>query len=197
MHALPPRLIEDLRRRYAEPHRHYHTQQHIDAMLAELRITPEPVHERHVLEAAIWFHDAIYDTHRRDNESRSAELAVRELGDAGWAAADIARVEKLILATADHAAARSLIATEPDAALFLDLDLAILGARPGVYDAYAKAVRQEFSWVGDADYRAGRLGVLNRFLAQSRLYHTDYYLTELDIIACDNMQREQIALLRG
>ena len=191
---LPQSLIEELRQRYAEPHRHYHTQQHIDTLLQELHITPVPVRNREVVEAAIWFHDAIYDTRRQDNEARSAELAVSQLRDAGWAADNIARVEKLILATGDHTTAADDAAS--DLALFLDLDLSILGARPSVYDAYAKAIRQEFEWVSDADYRAGRSRVLTRFLAQSRLFRTDYYL-ELDIIACDNLQREQIALLRG
>lgn len=192
---LPSNLIDDLRRRYAEPHRHYHTQQHIDALLAELRITPVPVHKPDVVEAAIWFHDAIYDTHRQDNEARSAELATSQLRDAGWAADSIASVEKLILATADHTSAAAALHEEPDAALFLDLDLSILGAFPPRYDAYAKAIRLEFDWVPEADYRAGRLRVLTRFLAQSRMFRTDYYVGQLDIIACDNMQREQIALL--
>jgi predicted metal-dependent HD superfamily phosphohydrolase len=194
---LPSTLTDALRHRYVEPHRHYHTQQHIDVLLAELRVTPVPVHNRDVIEAAIWFHDAIYDTQRRDNEARSAELAVTQLRDAGWSSESIASVARLILATADHASAMDVLAAEPDAALFLDLDLSILGARPSVYDAYAKGVRQEFSWVNDDDYRAGRLGVLERFLGQSRLFRTDHYLGLFDIIACDNMQREQIALLRG
>ncbi|MDB5813822.1 MAG: hypothetical protein JWN23_939 [Rhodocyclales bacterium] len=76
-------LIDELRRRYAEPHRHYHTQQHIDALLAELHITPVPVHKHEVVEAAIWYHDAIYDTRKHDNEARSAELAATQLRDAG------------------------------------------------------------------------------------------------------------------
>lgn len=194
---LPAKLIDDLHQRYAEPHRHYHTQQHVDTLLAELRITPVPVHNRDVVEAAIWFHDALYDTHRQDNEARSAELAAMQLKDAAWSAEPIARVVKLILATADHTAAKEVVNEEPDAALFLDLDLAILGARPPVYDAYAKAIRQEFDWVPDAGYRTGRARMLTRFLAQPRLFRIDYYAGQLDIIACDNMQREQIALLRG
>ena len=191
---LPHTLIEELRQRYAEPHRHYHTQQHIDALLKELRTVPVPIHNREVVEAAIWFHDAIYDTRRQDNEARSAELATTQLRDAGWDAVKIAFVEKLILATANHSVAANVLSDVPDAALFLDIDLSILGARTSVYDTYAKDIRQEFDWVPEADYRAGRLRVLTRFLAASRLFRTDYYL-ELDIIACHNLQREQIALL--
>ena len=191
---LPHTLIEGLRQRYAEPHRHYHTQQHIDALLKELHTVPVPIHNREVVEAAIWFHDAIYDTRRQDNEARSAELATTQLRDAGWDADKIAFVEKLILATANHSVAANVLSDVPDAALFLDMDLSILGARTSVYDTYAKNIRQEFDWVPEADYRAGRLRVLTRFLAASRLFRTDYYL-ELDIIACHNLQREQIALL--
>ncbi|GAA5172693.1 hypothetical protein [Viridibacterium curvum] len=189
--TLPTRLIDSLRIRYAEPHRRYHTQQHVDDLLAELRRTPEPVQDRAVVEAAIWFHDAIYDTRRQDNEALSAELAASALADAGWQAAPIARVVTLIRATADHMAA----AQDPDAALFLDLDLAILGADAKTYDAYAHGVRAEFGWVSEADYRAGRTRVLTRFLSQSRLYRTAYYAGQLDILACDNLQRE-LARLR-
>ncbi|MFT3734379.1 MAG: hypothetical protein QM776_05065 [Rhodocyclaceae bacterium] len=188
---LPVHLIDSLRARYAEPHRHYHTQQHIDALLAELRITPVPVHDRTVVEAAIWFHDAIYDTRQQNNEALSAELAASALRDAGWQPEPIARVVTLIRATADHTVA----AQEADADLFLDLDLSILGADVPTYDAYANGVRGEFAWVSDADYRAGRSRVLTRFLKQPRLYRTAYYAGQLDILACDNLQRE-LARLR-
>lgn len=188
---LPDSLLDSLRVRYAEPQRHYHTQTHIDALLAELRATPVAVDDRSVLEAAIWFHDAIYDTQRQDNESRSADLAAGALAQAGWPSASVARVVMLIRATADHAAAVS----DPDAALFLDLDLSILGAPGPAYDAYAQGVRREFGWVSDREYRAGRSRVLTRFLAQPRLFRTEYYSGQLDILACDNLQRE-LARLR-
>ena len=60
----------DLVARYGEPHRRYHTLEHIDEMLAvadRLEATDE-------VTGAVWFHDAIYDPSRADNEARSAVL---------------------------------------------------------------------------------------------------------------------------
>ena len=62
-------LYQDLVARYREPHRRYHTLQHLEECFArfdELRALAE--HPRDV-ELAIWFHDAIYDTRRSDNDA--------------------------------------------------------------------------------------------------------------------------------
>jgi predicted metal-dependent HD superfamily phosphohydrolase len=74
------------------------------------------------VELAIWFHDAIYDTHSQENEERSAELASRRILEAGGGADLVKSVVGLILATKAHDAA--LI---QDAALLIDVDLSILG----------------------------------------------------------------------
>jgi predicted metal-dependent HD superfamily phosphohydrolase len=63
------RVFAELVKRYSSPERHYHTLMHIEAML-ELLPQPSPA-----LVLAVWFHDAVYDTHSADNEERSAALA--------------------------------------------------------------------------------------------------------------------------
>ena len=60
-------LLLDLTRRYAEPHRHYHTLEHVAGMLYEGRAFP--LDDGQVL--AVWFHDAVYDARRSDNRSRA------------------------------------------------------------------------------------------------------------------------------
>ncbi|KAG2443452.1 hypothetical protein HXX76_001809 [Chlamydomonas incerta] len=71
---------------YSEPHRHYHALSHLDAITswvekalardgpACLEAFDEPV-----LLWSAWFHDAIYEPQRHDNELRSAELAAEML----------------------------------------------------------------------------------------------------------------------
>jgi predicted metal-dependent HD superfamily phosphohydrolase len=57
---------------YNEAHRAYHTLTHIDSMLTldgRGRIV-----ESDAIELATWFHDAVYDPTRSDNEERSAEM---------------------------------------------------------------------------------------------------------------------------
>ena len=68
---------------YAEPHRAYHTGAHIADCLAKLaRIEGLGGHQRQLLTWAIWWHDAIYDPARPDNEEASAEMARRDLAGA-------------------------------------------------------------------------------------------------------------------
>ena len=68
-----------LRVRYAEPHRAYHTQAHVDAMLAGLQELGEMIVHPAAVELAIWYHDAVYDPAAADNEARSADLLRAEL----------------------------------------------------------------------------------------------------------------------
>ncbi len=49
---------------------------HIEDCLAQVRASTDLTDgERNLLEAAVWFHDAIYDPTRQDNEAESARLA--------------------------------------------------------------------------------------------------------------------------
>src|SRR5262245_42014043 len=121
-------LKSELTALYEAPDRYYHGLAHVESLLALAREYRAALSDPNAVEAAIWFHDAIYDSARRDNEERSAELAVRQL--AGRAAADrVARVEAMIKATATHQVPDlGDEAARRDAALFLDFDLSILGA---------------------------------------------------------------------
>jgi len=115
----------------------------------------------------LWFHDAIYDPRAADNELRSAALAREVLANASVSASRVDRIEQLILATRTHESDGS-----PDVALLLDLDLSVLGAAPDVYADYAVAIRQEYAWVPEADYRRARAAVLQRFLDRPTLFLT-------------------------
>ncbi len=80
MSLIAGKLRDELVRAYAAPERHYHNLAHIEAMLelhAQRTRTHCPI--RQAVEAAIWFHDAVYDTRRHDNEERSAQLAADRL----------------------------------------------------------------------------------------------------------------------
>jgi predicted metal-dependent HD superfamily phosphohydrolase len=77
--TLPDELLAKLRARYAEPHRHYHALGHVEALLRWLDSYRALAAKPALIEAAIWFHDAVYDTRRHDNEARSAHWARDEL----------------------------------------------------------------------------------------------------------------------
>ena len=163
-----PELAHNLRQRYAEPHRHYHTMAHIEAMLAQFEAHRGSVAQPELVEAAIWFHDAIYDPLRHDNEAQSARLAAARLTEAGWPAERVDRVAGLIRMTAGHKAPPD----DPDAALLLDLDLAILAAPSAAYAWYVKQIRQEYAHVSDNAFQAGRAGFVEQMLARQQIYLT-------------------------
>src|SRR5215467_4942919 len=95
------RIRDELVRAYRAPDRHYHNLAHIEAMLDLMRWHRGALSDPTSVEAAIWFHDAVYDTRRHDNEEKSAELAVARLAGV-LSPADIERVAKMIQATAGH-----------------------------------------------------------------------------------------------
>ncbi|WP_310529721.1 hypothetical protein [Nocardioides sp.] len=111
---------------------------------------------------AAWFHDAVYDG-QPDAEQRSAMLAEAALPDPP--AAEVARLVRM---TEHHQA----FPDDLNAAALSDADLAILAADPGRYDAYARDVRLEYAHVSDADFRAGRAGVLSDLLTGPSLFRT-------------------------
>ena len=187
---LPAALTANLAARYAEPHRQYHTVAHVEALLRHLdahrTLARQPAH----IEAAIWYHDVVYDTRRNDNETCSADIARFELMSIGWLGIDVERVAGMVEATRHH----RVVDGDSDTLLFLDLDLSVLGAGASEYDAYRDAIRAEFSWVPGTDYRAGRAQVLRAFLERDAIYRTPELAARWEAPARSNLQRELAAL---
>lgn len=180
-----------LEARWREPHRHYHTIQHLDECLALLdSVRGEAVRPEEV-EAALWLHDAVYDPPAADNEERSAALAAELLAAGGVEGEVIARVRTMILATRHDA-------TPPpgDAALVCDIDLAILGADQARFDEYERQVRDEFAWVPDPIFRARRLEILRTLMARPQLFATPSLRARFEERARANLTRS-IAQLEG
>jgi predicted metal-dependent HD superfamily phosphohydrolase len=168
-------LKKELSEIYGAPHRHYHGLAHVEALLALAKRHRADLADPEVVEAAIWFHDAVYDSTRKDNEEKSAELATKRLS--GRVAAErLRRIAGMIEATATHQIPDFADETgRRDAALFLDMDLSILGAPPAEFDAYEQAVRQEYGWVDEPAWRAGRAAVLKSFLQRPFIFHTEIF----------------------
>ncbi len=176
--------LADLALRYSEPHRRYHDISHLEACLCVLeahRALAERIGEVLV---AVLFHDAIYDPTRRDSESASATLARDVLSRGGACEGSIERITGMIMATRDH---------DPrgagDAALLLDVDLSILGEDEATFDRYDRAIREEYAFVPDEAYRAGRRAVLEGFLSRQRIYQTAPIHAEREAIARANLTR--------
>lgn len=182
----------DLADRYAQPHRHYHNNAHVLAVLrdatilaGELRL---PAQERAVLTIAAGAHDVVYDGRPGDDERRSASWARDWLTRADVGQAHVARIEALVLATVTHSASSD----DLTASVLLDADLAILGAEPGEYDRYRAAVRKEYAALDEATWRAGRAAVLSELLARDPLYGTDAARRRWESMAKANIARDTL-----
>jgi predicted metal-dependent HD superfamily phosphohydrolase len=174
-----------LRDAYDEPHRAYHSASHIGACLALLDTREVAAGAEHPaeVEAALWYHDAIYDTRAKDNEEKSALLAIETLSAARVQPDAIARIADHVRATSDHGA------RSPDGQLVIDIDLSILGARQPIFDVFDAAIRQEYHWVAEADYRRGRAAVLQRFIDRSVIFHTPVLREMFEARARENLRR--------
>jgi predicted metal-dependent HD superfamily phosphohydrolase len=180
------RILATLWERYSEPGRHYHNLTHIDETLEIVECLANCVSDLTAVRLAVWFHDAVYDTRAKDNEERSADLATKQLSELEFSTEVIARVARLILLTKTHQAEPS----DRDGQVLLDADLAILGAEGPRYDEYAAAIRREYAWVADEDYRIGRGAVLETFLNRPRIYFTDTLFGLREAHARKNIEKE-------
>lgn len=179
------KTFDALVQRYTEPNRYYHNLQHIDSCLSQWEQYPHDVQDPLSLQLAIWFHDAIYDTNRNDNEEQSALWATEQLSQYSLDKAICTQIQKLICAT-DH---RQEF-TNGDCSLIQDIDLTILGSSNKAYTQYTQAIRQEYQQYSDEDYRAGRSKMLKTFLSKKEIYKTPYYQSSLEKIARKNIEHE-------
>jgi predicted metal-dependent HD superfamily phosphohydrolase len=187
-------LKTELSALYRQPGRHYHGLAHIEALLMLVREHRAEIADPQAVEAAVWFHDAVYDSRRSDNEARSAALAAEKLASR-VDPARLARIVAMIEATATHALPDlGNEAANGDAALFLDMDLSILGAPKGAFDSYEAAVRREYAWVDDKAWRSGRTAVLRKFLSRPHIFHTETFRQRFEARARKNIQRSIVAL---
>jgi predicted metal-dependent HD superfamily phosphohydrolase len=176
--------------RYTQEHRAYHNLLHVEDVLLRIEELEPPREHELALALAAWFHDAVYQPDRDDNEERSAYAAYDALEQVGGSPALIAEVVRLIRLTATH---------DPDAddvagAVLSDADLAILGAARDRYVTYSKGIREEYVHVPHDAYRAGRARVLRRFLERPSIYRTDFGRAHWEQSARENIEAELACL---
>lgn len=172
--------------------RYYHTIAHLTACLEELDSVRHSSERLAEVELALWFHDAVYRTYRRDNESRSAAWAARFIGDHGASHDVAARVYDLVLATTHRA-----LPSRGDAALMVDVDLSILGQCDDIYDAFEWNVRREYWWVPRRRYRVARIRILTSLLSRATIYQCPELQQRYEAAARRNLARAIAALRSG
>lgn len=189
---LPADQLAEIEAAHAQPPRAYHNFGHVQALLQHHRDVAAGPGWRQPREVALamLYHDAVYEAGRGDNEARSAVMAraaiARWLPDAG---VDAERVAALIELTARHGRLRG-DELDADAALFLDADMAILGAPAAVFDAYDRGIAEEYRGkVPGLLFRLNRRQFLKGVLAQPRIFFSDFFHERYDAQARANLRR--------
>ncbi len=175
-------LRDELLGAYARPERHYHTQQHLAECLALFDEYAALASDPGAVEVALWFHDAIYQPSRSDNEVLSASWARAALGEVGAPSEQLDTIEALILATVHTA-----MPPGPDPQLLVDIDLSILGASPQRFAEYDAQIRREYAFVPTVVYRQKRRSVLRSFLNRASIYRTEPFRDRFEKQARDNL----------
>lgn len=189
-----PELLSELRRRYAEPHRAFHTWDRVTELLRMAEDVASAVGDRSSFILAILFHRAVLDPRLADAPVRSA-AAMRQAVASRIPTQRLMRSEALIFALADGAIPET---EDPslrgDAALLLDLGHAILGADAQRYRAYEDALRREFPHLPEARYGVARAATLRMLLWRERIFLTDRFYLEFERRARRNI-RQRVAEL--
>lgn len=176
---------------YSEAHRAYHLVRHLDECLSLFAEFRSLAAEGAEVECALWFHDAIYQPMRSDNEERSAAWAGTYLAARGVQSDRVRRVKSHILATR-HAE----LPVDSDAKLVVDIDLSILGAPRARYAEFEEQVRREYKWVPGPLFRSKRAEILRSFSARPALYSHGPIRERFELPARANLEWAIAALER-
>ncbi|HLS45222.1 MAG TPA: hypothetical protein VK045_07285 [Ornithinicoccus sp.] len=211
--TLAPEAPEQLRRaevdfllgRWSEPHRSYHTVQHLSEVLWAVEELAgagvvDPVGAR-LARVAGWYHDVFYDPQAApgSNEHRSATMARDHLNALGVARGNVDVVEAMVTMTADHdvdGAPVRMASWRHTASAFHDADLWILSSPAGRYREYAEQVRAEYAVVPADQFAQGRAAILSAFLTRQTVYRTTHARSEWELRARENVAAE-LERLRG
>ena len=156
-----------LRDAYGGPDRHYHSLEHIDAMLGLATAYGEEIEDREAVDLAIFFHDVIYDAkdggggaNERLSAAKFSDFAAEAVNAVALSQRRRAKIVAWIELTYTHRCGEDV---DGDGRLFMDFDMSILAADRETYLRYARNVRREYAHVPGVAWRVGR----SRFLASA------------------------------
>lgn len=187
---LPTAMWAELEAAYQTPPRAYHNIQHVHEVTAHYQAVAESVGWQNPKEVylAVLYHDAIYQAGRKDNEMRSAEMAVAAVRSYLMDdAIDTEKLAALIELTAQHGHLQPE-GMDLDTKHFLDCDMAILGSEPEQFLAYDKAIAAEYrgklpGWM----FQFLRRKFLKSLLDSPRIYLSDMFYASHEAKARKNI----------
>lgn len=180
----------ELKKAYSHASRKYHNLNHLEEMITAFTVYQKELQYPDEVLYAIFYHDYVYKSTRKDNELKSAEYALAILPKSN-VAMHKERVYDMILATKDH-----ICHDNKDEKWLIDFDLKILAKDWENYKVYYEQIRKEYSIYPDFLYTPGRKKALTHFLENEYIYQTDEFRKLYESKARENIKKE-ISLLNS
>ncbi|WP_299677496.1 hypothetical protein [uncultured Dokdonia sp.] len=176
--------FKEVEKQYTQITRHYHSLDHIQQLFVHIKNVVLSDIEKSILAHVALFHDVIYESHSKENEIKSAQIAVTWLDKLAIPNPVQLQIKEIIIGTATHTS------HDPLAQLFFDMDISILGAPKEAYINYYHAIKKEYNTVPDLIYKIGRKQFLKQLLDQDTLFYTKKYQEIYELQARMNIQEE-------
>lgn len=174
---------------WSQPHRHYHSIEHLRGILGHVEELAACADDPDAVRLAAWYHDAVYQG-LPDDEERSALRAEADLSALGLDASLVAEVVRLVRMTVTHDPAPG----DRNGEVLSDADLAALAVPRDQYVRNTAAIRAEYTHVPDEVFRKGRLQVLVQLLEGPGVFRTDYARGNWERAAQENLRAELATL---
>ena len=179
------KLWTEISKSYTQPGRHYHNLLHLEKMHVQLSNVRNQISDWQTIVFSFAYHDIIYNPLKKNNEEKSAALAIKRMTELRVSPQQIEKCRLQILATKSHQ-----LSSDVDTNLFTDADLSILGTDPTSYLEYTSQIRKEYSYFPDMIYKPGRKKVLLHFLSMEHIFKTDYFRNNFENKARANITSE-------
>lgn len=168
---------------YGEPHRHYHTLNHIRHCLREFDQAMALMDDPDAVELALWFHDAIYVSGAKDNEQRSAEW-FRRCAEGRLDKIFQQRIDDLIMVTTHRGLPR-----RRDEQFIVDIDLSSFGLPWEAFMRDGLRIRAEFADLADDAYYPDHLRFLRALWERPFFFLTECFRQRYEHTARENIRR--------
>lgn len=183
--ATSANLWEEIYNAYTSKGRYYHGLAHLESIFRFTEEEELKLEDRLSLNLSIFYHDIVYDFERKDNERKSADLAIERLILAGIDNQIVNRVEDLIMATYGHEYSADQLKN-----LMIEADVAIIGSDFETYQKYAQNCRSEYGMYPDDIYNPARKEALSHFLSRKDLFVSEKFKEKFEANARKNLQWE-------
>lgn len=184
--------FDDIRSRYSQPWRYYHTLFHIYEFTQLEQKFIACFKDPARIKRPKWLHDIFYDPKSKVNEENSAKYGGELFRRLGVPDNIIIETQKYILASKTHTLPEG--EENHDLAFFLDFDLWILASPQDRYQQYIMQLRAEYEYIpGTIDIQK-RINFLENMLARKKIFNTSQMRREYENQARVNMEKERAQL---